>query len=379
MVFYGSRDNLAEVFPFGSLDTCTGVAKNNRMPLMAYNLHLVCADYMMNKRETVARLAGAVGLTHLLQYASREPRLVVLNYHRIGDPETCSYDPALFSTTASQFDDQIAFYKRHFNLVTLPEALDIVESNRRESGLLITFDDGYLDNYELAFPILRAHGASATFFLASGFIATDRLPWWDTIAFMLRQSRTPHIQISYPISLTVDTRYFRVALRSLLRAYKLPIMKDPPRFLAQIEDITGVKAPSTVPKPVFMNWEQASEMAFGGMHLGSHTHRHEILASLTLEEQIDELVRSRDLIRANTGVEVHTLAYPVGNPNAFSPETFTALERAGYRAAFSFYGGVNPPKSTNRYDIKRFPVDFGNSLEMIHWRVALSMATTRAA
>ena len=64
--------------------------------------------------------------------------------------------------------------------------------------MLITFDDGYRDNYTLAFPILRKHGVQAVFFLPTAFIGTGKLPWWDVIAYIIKHSVKKHIHIEYP-------------------------------------------------------------------------------------------------------------------------------------------------------------------------------------
>jgi peptidoglycan/xylan/chitin deacetylase (PgdA/CDA1 family) len=118
-----------------------------------------------------------------------------------------------------------------------------------------------------------------------------------------------------------------------------------------------------------MSWADVVEMAKSGMSFGSHTHSHELLAKLPFDKQVWEMEYSRQCIRENTGIEVTTLAFPVGNRTTFSAETQRALANTGYRGAFSFYGGVNIPNQTNRLDIRRNAVTMDFSQSVMRWRV----------
>ena len=69
---------------------------------------------------------------------------------------------------------------------------------------MITFDDGYLDNYEIAYPILRSHGAQGVFFLATGMVGSCEIPWWDRIAYLVKTARKRQFTLHYPADLAVD-------------------------------------------------------------------------------------------------------------------------------------------------------------------------------
>jgi peptidoglycan/xylan/chitin deacetylase (PgdA/CDA1 family) len=112
------------------------------------------------------------------------------------------------------------------------------------------------------------------------------------------------------------------------------------------------------------------------MGIGSHTHRHELLAKLTPEEQLEECLRSRAVIKEKLGVTVDALAYPVGSRESFSEVTLRCLREAGYRTAFSYYGGVNVPPSVAPFDVARIPVD-RSSLPLYRLRVGLAAVTGR--
>src|SRR6267378_677809 len=130
-------------------------------------------------RAKLVRWTARTGGVWVLEQLIRRPGLTVIGYHRVGDPTESHYDPDVFDCSPEQLNQQIAYLKSHFHVVELQEAQELISrpERLRHPHVLLTFDDGYLDNYEVAFPILRSNGIQGTFFLPTGFIGTDRLPW----------------------------------------------------------------------------------------------------------------------------------------------------------------------------------------------------------
>jgi peptidoglycan/xylan/chitin deacetylase (PgdA/CDA1 family) len=315
------------------------------------------------KRELLAQGLFWSGTPFLLGQLPERDVLLVLNYHRIGNPDDGPFDPELFSATADQLSEQISYMKRHVSLVPLEEALAFVDGTinekTRRCRVLITFDDGYLDNYEVAFPILRSHGVQGVFFLITGMVGSCHVPWWDHIAYMMNTTRQRRFFLHYPADLIVDIdeNGMRKSLRDVLSRYKRPDNTDPARFIRDLKEGTrGEDPPVTLRR--FLSWGEAQEMISAGMAIGSHTHAHAVLSQLEPEQQHQELAQSRALLRKQLGIKADALAYPVGNANSFSDETQQLAQEVGYRAAFSFYGGTNLPGMTRSHDVKRIGVGY---------------------
>ncbi|MBZ5626489.1 MAG: polysaccharide deacetylase family protein [Acidobacteriia bacterium] len=313
------------------------------------------------KRELLARGLFWSGATFLLGQLPERDLLLVLNYHRVGNPDDDPFDPGVFSATADQLNEQISYLKRHVSLVTLPEALAFADGTIKEKArrcrVLITFDDGYLDNYEVAFPILRSHGVQGAFFLVTNMVGSCYVPWWDHIAYLIKTGRQRRFCLRYPADLVVDVdeNGMTKSLREVLSLYKRPENTDPARFIRELgEEGKGEELPGTLRR--FLDWDEAREMIGGGMAIGSHTHSHPVLSQLGPEQQRKELAQSRALLREQLGIEADALAYPVGNTTSFSDQTRQIAREMGYRAAFSFHGGTNLPGITRCYDIKRVGV-----------------------
>src|ERR1700712_5414321 len=123
------------------------------------------------RRAMAAAALERSGLGALLRLAPAWRGLVVLNYHRIGSPGDSPLDRDLWNASIEDFDAQIGFLARNFDVIG-PEDVTARPAGRQ---VLVTFDDGYRDNHTAALPVLRAHGATATFFLTTGFLDASRL------------------------------------------------------------------------------------------------------------------------------------------------------------------------------------------------------------
>jgi len=314
---------------------------------------------MRGKRELLARVCTWAGLTRILEGLPQRRALIVLNYHRIGNADETPFDSGVFSATAEQLESQISYFKSRFHMATLEEVFAMIGGDvPRGTSVLITFDDGYLDNYTLAFPILRAQGVQGVFFLPTAFIGTGKLPWWDEIAYIVKHSVKERIRLEYPESTAFDlkgTGARRVSMQ-ILRLFAQPAVKHPERFIAELEKVCEVSRPTGGADRCFLDWHEAREMQEHGMAFGSHTHSHEILTKLSPELQQEEARRSRKILERELNQKIDTLAYPVGLQHCFSAGTVNILEQMGYRAAFSFYGGSNLPGEIQPFDIRRYGV-----------------------
>jgi peptidoglycan/xylan/chitin deacetylase (PgdA/CDA1 family) len=310
------------------------------------------------KGELLAQALFWSGAAFLFGQLPERDLLVVLTYHRIANRDEDPFDPDAISATGDQLDEQISYLKHHVSLVTLQEALAFIDGTIHERArrcrVLITFDDGYLDNFAVAYPILRSHGVQGVFFLATSLVGSCTVPWWDHIAYLMKTARQRRFRLRYPAGLVVDVdkNGIRKTLRDVLGLYYRPENTDPTRFILELrEEAKGDDPPATMRR--FLDWNEAREMISGGMVIGSHTHSHDVLSQLGPDQQRRELAHSRALLREQLGIAAEVLAYPVGAKSSFSDQTRQLAQEVGYHAAFSFYGGTNLPGRTQRYDVKR--------------------------
>lgn len=336
----------------------------------------------MSRRGFATSIASRVGLLPLLERLGSRPALAVLVYHRIMPLDGHRYDKAVIEATPEQFDEQMRMLKKRHSVLTPDELLDLIANPRklRHFHVAVTFDDGYRDNYDHAFPILKSHGLAAMFFVPTHYVDTRRLSWWDQIAFVIRSSKRSRLTLRYPqpIEVEVDLDNPDEAIRTVLRAFTRTKDADLARYIAAVEEACELRLPDEADVRQFMSWDEAREMDRAGMSIGSHTHSHGILGSMTAQQQREECRESRDRLKERN-LTADVLAYPVGSLTTFSATTMRCAKDEGYRVAFSNYGGVNRPDAMDPFDVKRMNMSTDETATQLRLRLALSRASRRAA
>lgn len=284
--------------------------------------------------------------------------MLTLNYHRIGDDRGSLFDRGLWSATAEAFAEQVRFCKTHIDLIG-PDDLPRIARKGRGRYALITFDDGYRDNYEVAFPILRREGVPATFFVTTGFLDNPGLPWWDEIAWMVRTSRRSEINLAgwLPASIPFDEPDREGAVRSLLRAYKAMPPDSTARYLDAIAETTGSGRCRADGMNLWMTWDMIRKMRAGGMTIGGHSVSHPVLARASRQRQSEEILGCGRRLADELGESMRYFSYPVGGRDAFDAATRDCLRQAGVEYAFSYYGGYRRFDDWDDYDVQRVPIE----------------------
>jgi peptidoglycan/xylan/chitin deacetylase (PgdA/CDA1 family) len=339
-----------------------------------------------NKREFLARAFGQVGLLGLLELiiAQRRPGLVVLTYHRIArSGADLFYDPVI-SATPEAFHAQVTWLSNCFRLPTLDELLSEMESGRpwREPAMLLTFDDSYRDNFDQAMPILRECNVPATFFVPTAFLDSPRLPWWDHVACVIKQTHVQRLTLEHnpnggppPLEIDLQTMSRNAAIMTIIRAFLDDSIADERWFLDQLEEQAKIDIDSRrLGRELFMTWDQIRQLADAGLSIGSHSHSHRKLAGLDNATQRQELTESKQILETLLGHPVKALAYPFGWPGAYTATTRALAAQAGYCLAFSSREGTNRFVGFDRYDVSRLGVGSADSTALIRARSALHAA-----
>lgn len=307
----------------------------------------------------ISRVLGRPGFHSLFGRVLRWSGVLVLNYHRVGDGSRSVFDRGLWSSAVDAFADQVRFCKTNYDVIgpgDLPEVL----ARGRGRYILITFDDGYRDNYDVAFPIVNAESVPATFFVATGFIDSRRLPWWDEIAWMVRTSRRDAAALPrwLPATVRFDDPDREVAVRTLLQAYKAMPAETTVAYLNDIADATGSgRYDLQAGGDWWMTWDMLREMKAAGMTIGGHTVNHPVLARASLETQRSEILACSQRLAAELGEPMRYFSYPVGGAGAFDAGTRKCLKEVGVQYAFSYYSGYRRFENWDDYDIRRVPVE----------------------
>ncbi len=163
----------------------------------------------ISKRRRLARMLARSGILRGIERLLPRRGVVIWNYHRIGSAAGNPFDDGVFSATADELAKHLRYLKKNFRLITMEEFLRGMETGFAFLGgaaAMVTFDDGYRDNFDLALPVLKDVGVSATFFLPTEFLQSPKLPWWDRIAYVVKKSRESRIVLEYPRRVEIELR-----------------------------------------------------------------------------------------------------------------------------------------------------------------------------
>lgn len=283
--------------------------------------------------------------------------LLVFNYHRIGTSVRSSWDRALWSASADDFAAQVRFLRKHFDVVGVRD-LESVLQDRSSRAVMLTFDDGYCDNHDLAFPILSSEGATATFFITTGFLDDQSIPWWDEIAWMIHESQVTHLVCG---PWTQETLALGTASEStihrLLTVYKHLPLTETEAFLNWLAEASGSgRCHVAQAHNLWMTWDMVRALHQGGMSIGGHTVTHPVLTACDHARQKWEIETSKQRIEQELGASIEAFSYPVGQPHCFDETTRNLVQQAGFRWAFSFFGRHAAPGKFERFALPRLAV-----------------------
>jgi peptidoglycan/xylan/chitin deacetylase (PgdA/CDA1 family) len=280
---------------------------------------------------------------------ARRDTTIILTYHRVLEKwePTLDYSQPGMVVTLPTFERHLSFLERHFEIVPLGALLDVKTAGRpaRRPRCVITFDDGWHDNYDLAFPMLRKHDVPATIFLTTDLIGTERAFWHTELIYLLMYGELSQF-LRAEGALGVYPQAVRDGLRGCAGAGRVSGAADVDALIETVkatcdEDViqelletliraAGLRRPLIPGRRFFLDWDQVRDMAAHGFEIGSHGCSHRIMTRLSPEEANEELVRSKAEIESRVGRDVVHFAFP----NEDASEALVGLAaRAGYRTA----------------------------------------------
>jgi peptidoglycan/xylan/chitin deacetylase (PgdA/CDA1 family) len=270
-----------------------------------------------------------------------KPKLLVLTYHRVL-PEV-KYNPLNTIISKDTFIRQIDSLADRFPVVTLEDALDPgrAETKRDKTLIALTFDDCYIDNYEIVFPVLKKRGIRAAFFAGTDYIGMKR-PLWEWEIFV-RLSLSEDIKV-----VEGSGNRFRREAGESQSSFAFRVLEGLKSANAgsidSVTDYLRTKSKSVshdFAGDICVDWPHLSEMSREGMVIGSHALSHRPLARMPLEEAIKEIRTSKSVIEEKTKKTCKHFAFPFGSRKDYSNTLIEAVRQAGYETCLLNIHGYN--------------------------------------
>lgn len=316
-----------------------------------------------------SKLAAKTKIPRLLHRLAYQDELTVIMYHGIIKEPLMVNDWCFIDEQS--FRMQILYLKKHFEIISLSEAVERLRDGEiKRPTAVITFDDGYQNSYDVAFPILYKEKIPATLFLTTGLIDTNDTVWHCRLNLALSKTRRPYI----------EWNGFKFDLSTLnLRAKASTAIQDNFKELPHSQLMEGIRnvilklggdpdCSIEIGSPFRMLDKNAiGEMATSGLiEFGAHTHQHMILSRLSAEERLNEIRRSVDAIHELTGRPCKSFAYPNGRMQDYDPESIKYLNACGIEMAVTTISGPND-RSTPVMELKRYGI--GSNLSMAEFQL----------
>lgn len=285
----------------------------------------------------------------------RAPGVTVLMYHRVVAPGTpfegCEID---------LFRDQMRWLKQRCRPIGPDRVLDEARSAAStRPPVLVTFDDGYRDYFDHAYPVLKELGIPAVVFLATSFMDEGGMIWTDEVTWAVAKAQAARYRLpwtdgpEFDFSLPPERNRYRDQAKVHLKGIPDGERREK---LALLLDSLGATCQSDADRQM-LSWDEV-RASLDVTTYGGHSHTHPILSQLDEATMEQEIATCRDRILAETGLAPKYFAYPNGRTQDFNETTQRLLARHGFDLAFATTLGSNDT-SIDRWAIKR--IHNGNS------------------
>jgi peptidoglycan/xylan/chitin deacetylase (PgdA/CDA1 family) len=287
---------------------------------------------------------------------------IILLYHRITDNSSKYHNQGrAMHHHIKHLEKELPYLKRNYQILTIDEVIRHLKSGVgfRKPSVAITFDDGYLDNYTLAYPVLKKHGVPATIYLATDLIGTSQRIWTDQIEFMFLGARKDQFNLPRLFGnqeLRIKTKEEKEqvsneiteALKKKPDAERTEIM----RRLFETLGINGNRSKNGEER-IMLNWDEVQKMARNGITIGSHSHTHPILSRMPIQKAKEEILESKKILEENLSIKVKHFAFPNGKQDDFNEELKDYCQEVGFESVASVISGTNNALKGDPMNLKR--------------------------
>lgn len=339
-------------------------------------------------KSAIRKTAASLYYGSNMQSWRHRGRVLILSYHRVlplAQVQRRYVQPGMY-VLDTVFEEHVKFLRQNFQILSFHELLErwrLKNWDTHQRYCVITLDDGWLDNYLYAYPILTKYGLPATVFLATGFIGTYEWFWPEKLSYFLERFQDPVLTSSKKAECYVLLEQFLDFKKGTVHAFTAGISggehiidemiekckKLPSQIIQKLIDELSAILGMQLPKErLLLNWSEVAQMSQGGISFGSHSCSHRILTGLSRSEIEMELKASMGELSAKKVNYVPVFCYPNGNCNV---EIQNLVRDSGYQAAVGVQSGVEGELPKNRFELRRIGIhnDMANTISLFSFQL----------
>ncbi len=303
------------------------------------------------------------GFVCLLRFLGRRNAKILL-YHSISDDDSFVRDPE--NCVPTVFARHMDYVLRHYRIMPLKQLVEALERGTLPNrSAVITFDDGFADNFRHAYPYLKEHMIPATIFLAVEPMTSGKPLWIQELHYLTTRygSRSVAAKLGslvedLDIEPSTDTHGREMATVKALEgylAYSVSKSRRDEILDALYREFAISRKDALSGQELFLNWAQVRQMYADGISFGNHGMSHTPLASMPLEEQEREIKDSKRSIEQHLSMTFIPFSYPFGQARDFTAETESLVKSAGHDCILTALPTLNGP-GTTPYRLGRIPL-----------------------
>lgn len=259
----------------------------------------------------------------------------ILMLHRVCEPRAeprLGYD--YIEMSPDFLESAIGFLRdENYEFISLDDVPNYLQKPRKRRFVALTFDDGYVDNYEIAQPICQKYSVPFAIYVVNNYLSRRNAPWWYFLEDYLAEAETLNLEFEGR-ALQFSTRTWKAkkwAFDELAQIFLTCSGERTQRLLEQIGGKGGVRACA---EKYTMSWEQARQLhASGSVTIGAHSMDHTVLAAQTYEHVCFQIEESKKHIEAELGAPCKHFAYPYGTLMQLGAREVELVQRCGYATA----------------------------------------------
>lgn len=244
-------------------------------------------------------------------------RGAILNYHRVLPSNKVDNSLVNIAVSTDNFIYQLNYLTKNFDVISLDDLLLHLKGKSNEFKIAITFDDGYSDNLDYAYPILEKFKAPATIYIITKFINNQFLPWWVKLDHFITNNKK-----------IVDNK------KKIFEFYKNKILLSDQLTVDKIIlSIIGINNKLEYNK-IFLNQKEIQYLGKQKLiTIGSHSHSHYNFSQLTQAQTLSEFKTSKFILEKIINKKILHFSYPYGGPQNINFRFTKLLKNLGFLSA----------------------------------------------
>lgn len=296
--------------------------------------------------------------------------VTILMLHRVGVPcafhlpanENMKVSPSFLETFVNDARTQGYDF---LSMDELTELMAAPEETPPRKAFLLTFDDGYLDNFVLAYPLLKRLAVPFCIYVTTGFINASPVfrPWWYQLedVILARDALKTPVGESFSLKNAHEKQQAFLTIRARIMANR----ENHDRYCAWLA-VQSAALGETLLEPLFMGWDHIRQLAVDELvTIGAHTLNHPVLSTLDETASFQEVKCSKEILEHQCGREVRHFAYPFGGPVEAGPREWALAQKAGFSTAVATRQDEVRIGCANRFALPRVMLTESKTLRVL--------------